>query len=213
MKVNWRKFGTTFLFLYTLFLLVTVASGCAGVLDVISGLLPGLGAAFMAAVSFIKSLEGKTVPADLSAKVQQWGSNIAGFIANIQTIIAAAAGKASAGVIAQIQAVMQQIESSTSSILSEFNVTDSATVSKFTSLVGLGVSLVMTILGLFGVATKLVNREGVTDDQLKAEAAEAEAHVKNAHKAMQDGYKIVRNTATSNADVNAALAALPAELP
>lgn len=213
MKVNWRKFWRTFGLLYVVALIATTVSGCAGILATISGLLPALEAAIMAAVSFVSALEGKTVPATLSGTVKQWGNNVAGLIANIQSIIAAAAGQATAGVIAQIQAVMQQIQSSISSILAEFNVTDGATVSKFTSLLGLGVALVQTILGLYPVAMALVSRSGVSDEQLKAEAQEADTHVKNAHKSVQDAYKVIRDTPSSNADVNSALSALPTALP
>ncbi|MGC2234278.1 MAG: hypothetical protein WBA09_22445 [Candidatus Acidiferrum sp.] len=212
-RVNWRKFWTRFAFMYAVTLTIMFLGGCAGVLATISGLLPALATAFEAAVSFVSALEGKTVPADLSAKVTQWGSNIAGFIANLQSIISAAAGQATAGVIAQIQAVLQQIQTSTASILSEFNVTDSATVSKFISLVNLGVALIATILGLIPVALKLVSRTDVPEAQLEAEATEAGNHVKNAHKSMQEAYKVIRDTPTANTDVNTALTTLPAGLP
>lgn len=213
MKINWRKFGTTFLFLYALFLVATMASGCGGVLSVISGLLPALVAAVDAAVSFVMALEGKTVPAGLSTTVQAWGTKVGGFVTNIQGIISAAAGQATAGVIAQIQAVLSAIQSETQSILSEFNVTDSATVSKFGSLVNLAISFISIILGLFPVALKLVARTDVPKEQLEAEAKEADAQTKNAHKAMQEAYVVIRTTPTASADVNTALSVLPTSLP
>jgi hypothetical protein len=213
MRINWRKFGITFSFLCSLMLAIVFMGGCAGVLSVISGLLPALSAAVVAAVSFVAALEGKTVPASVSAAVKQWGTNIAGFIANLQAIISAAAGAATTGVISQIQAVLQQIQSATSSILSEFNVTDSATVAKFTSLVNLGIALIATILGLIPAAQALVTRPGVTKEQLEAEDQEASTHVKNAHKSMQEAYKVIRDTPTASTDVNAALNTLPTSLP
>jgi hypothetical protein len=213
-RVNWKKFATRLAFVYAVTFAVMFLGGCsAAFLGAISGLLPGLAAAIEAAVTFVASLEGKTVSPTLNTKVQQWGTNIAGLISNLQTIIAAAKGATATTVISQIQAVLQSILSNMSSILSDFNVTDSATVSKFTSLVGLGVALVQTILGLIPIAQATMARASVTAEQLKAEDSEATTHIKAAHKGMQEAYKVIRNTATTNGDVNTALNTLATSLP
>jgi hypothetical protein len=216
-RVNWRKFITRFAFMYGITLAVMFLGGCsAAFLGVISGLLPALAAAVEAAVSFVASLEGKTVSPTLSAAVQKWAANVAGLITNLQNIISAAQGAATTSVIAAIQAAMQAISSAMSSILSEFNVTDSATVSKFTSLVGLGIALVETILGLIPVAqAKLaaIEKAGASKEQLAAEDKEVSTHLKNAHKAMQEAFVVIRTSPTANPDVNAALLELPVALP
>jgi hypothetical protein len=209
-KVNWKRFVFIFAVLQICFLSV----GCsASILGAISALIPGLVTLVNAAVSFVMALEGKTVPANVSAAVQKWSSNIAGLISNLQGIITAASGKATSGVIVEIEAVMQQIQSSITSILSEFNVKDSATVSKFTSLINLGLGVVATILALIPATSLLLTRTGVTKAQLVEEDALASAHVKNGHKGMQAAYKIIRDTPTENGDVNVALLGMPAALP
>ena len=213
-KVNWRKFGTTFLFLYAVLLIVTLASGCsAAFLGAINALIPALEAAITAAVSFVVALEGKTVSASVSSTIQAWGTKVSGLIANLQSIITAAAGQSSAGFISQIQAAMQAILSAITSILPEFNVTDSATVSKFTELLGLGVAAVQAILGFIPLVQAKLATPGITNEQLEAEDKVAKVHIENAHKTLQSTYKVIRSEETASADVNEALTAMPASLP
>jgi hypothetical protein len=210
MKMNWKKFVFIFAVLQVCFLSI----GCSpAILGAISALIPGLVTLVNAAVSFVMALEGKTVPASVSASVQKWSASVADLISQLQGIITAAAGKATTGVISQIEAVMQQIQSSITSILADFNVKDSATVSKFTSLINLGLGVVATILALIPATSLLLARTDVTKQQLVEEDALAAAHVKNGHKGMQAAYKIIRDTPTENGDVNAALLGMPAALP
>ena len=215
MKVfNVRKFFVTFAFLYALMLAVTFASGCsAAFLGAISALIPALEAAISAAVAFVVALEGKTVSASVSATIQAWGTKVQGLISNLQAIITAAAGQSSAGVIAQIQAAMQAILSAITSILPEFNVTDSATVSKFTELLGLAVAAVQAILGFIPLVQAKLATPGITDEQLEAEDQVAKTHINNAHKTLRETYKVIRDEQTASVDVNEALTAMPASLP
>jgi hypothetical protein len=214
MKFSWKKFLKVFAFTYGFLLVMTCLVGCsAAFLGAISALLPALEASVSAAVAFVVALEGKTVSASVSAAIQKWGTNVASLITSLQDIITAAKGAATASVISQIQAAMQAISSAMSSILPDFDVTDSATVSKFTALLNLGIGLVSTILGFIPLIQTALARVGVTNEQLKAEDQEATAHIKNLHKGFQDAYKIVRDTPTASGQVNAALNGLPAGLP
>jgi hypothetical protein len=211
---NVRKFLVTFAFLYMLMLFVTLASGCsAAFLGAISALIPALEAAISAAVAFVTALNGKTISASVTSAIQAWGTKVQGLIANLQSIITAAQGQSSAGVIAEIQAAMQAILSAITSILPEFNVTDSATVSKFTELLGLGVAAVQAILGFIPLVQAKLATPGITNEQLAAEDQVAKVHINNAHKVLQSTYKVIRDEQTASVDVNAALTTMPASLP
>jgi hypothetical protein len=209
MRVNWRKF----LLYFTLFQAVLLMAGCtASWLGAVSALLPALEAAVSAAVSFILALEGKTVPAGVTAAVQKIAADIAAQITNVQALIADYKAAASQGVLAQIQAVFQGIVTDLTSILSGFNVTDPSTVSKFTALVGLAVAAVQAIIGLIPLVSVAMS-SGASPAVLEAQDKEATAHIVNAHKSLQQAYKVIRNSATDSTDVNSALQTLPPSLP
>jgi len=209
MKINKKRF----LGLFLLFNLVFLIAGCsASWLGAISALLPGLEAAVSAIVSFVLALEGKTIPASVSQAIQKWGSNAATLIANIKSIIASVTGAVTQGVVAEIQAGFAALQSSTQAILNAFAVTDPSTVSKFTNLVGILVTVVTTILGLIPLATKAVSG-AMTKEEMETADKSTASELKNTHKIMQETYKSIVTTPTENADVNTALEALPQSLP
>ena len=209
MKVNWRKFFTTFAFLQiTLFL-----AGCtAAWLGAVSALLPALEAAVSAVVAFVVALEGKTVPPAVTAAIQKIGSDVGTEIANVQQLIAAFKAQASSGLLAQIQAVFQAIISNLGNILTGLNVTDSSTVAKITSLVGLAVAAAQAIIGLIPMAIQKMD-SGAPEAELRHYDAVASVSVNNTHKALQEAYIVTVTTMTENPDVDSALAALPQTLP
>ena len=210
MRVNWRKFWTVFALMQVVFL----TCGCAASwLGAISALLPALEAAVSAAISFVMALEGKTVPATVSAAIQKIGSEIAAQISSVQQIIAAASGAATSGVISEIQAVFQAITANLASILTNFQVTDSGTITKLTQLIGLAVAAVQAILGFIPLVQAKLATPGVTNTQLEAEDGLAAVHINNAHKSLQEAYVVIRDTPTDNTDVNEALRTLPVSLP
>lgn len=205
MKVNWRRFLLCFVVLES----IVFVGGCtAAWLSAVSALLPALDIAVGAALSFVLALEGKTVPAAVSAAVQKVFSDVTAQVANVKTLIADYQGAASTGLLSQIQAVFQGIVSNLNNILSAFSVTDSATVTKFTQLVTLCVSAVTAILGVIPIVNaKLAS--GAPAQQLEAEDKEAAVHIKTAEKMYKEAYHVIVTTPTDDADVNAALAALP----
>ena len=213
MKINARNFWTTFAFLYALLLITTVASGCSAAwLGAVSALLPALEAAVSAAVAFVAALEGKTVPATVTATIKKIGDDIAAEIVQVQQLIAAYQSAATTGTLSQIEAVMQAILNNLSSILGAGGIVDSSTVSKLTALIGLAVAAAQSIFALIPlVGTALTS--GASRTVLEAQDKEAAAHIGAAHKGLQQAYVIIRDTPTESADVNSALSALPTSLP
>lgn len=208
MKVNWRRF----LLLFAVFEVVFLCAGCtAAWLSAVSALLPAFQTAVGAALSFILALEGKTVPASVSSAVQKLFSDVGTQITNAQALIADfknAATSAQGSLLAQIGAVFQGIITNLNSILAGFNVTDSATVTKFTQLVTLCVAAAQAILGLIPlVAAKLAS--GASEQQLAAEDKAAADHIKSAEKQYKEAYHVIVSTPTESAEVNVALASLP----
>ncbi len=207
--INWSRFFLVFGLLQVAVLL----AGCtAAWLGAVSALLPALETAVTAAISFVLALEGKTVSASVAAAIKKIGDDIAAEVVNVQTLIADFKTSSSTTVLGQIQAVLQGIMTNLSSILSAANITDTATVSKLTALLGLAIAAAQAIFGLIPlVTTAMVS--GASKAVLQAQDKEAAVHIKNAHKGLQSAYKIIRTTATQNAKVNAALATLPTSLP
>lgn len=208
MKINWRRFLLCFAVLQT----VVFVAGCsASWLGAVSALLPALESAVAAAVSFVMALEGKTVPAAVSAAVQKIGNDIAAQITNVQALIADYKAAASTGLLSQIQAVFQGITANLASILSAFNVTDSASASKLTALIGLAVAAAQSIVALLPlVMAKLAS--GAPASELEAEDKMAAASVGAVKKALEENYVTIRSAPTDNEAVNEALASLPASI-
>jgi hypothetical protein len=205
LKFNFQKFC----FLMLILNMAIFAGGCtAAWLTAVSGLLPGILAVVNAAVSFIFALEGKTVPAGLTAAFQKWQQNIATEIQNVQALIADFKKSSSTGLLSQIEAVMQGIVSQLTGILSGLGITDNATVSKITQLVGLAVAAAQAIVALIPVAISKMN-SGLSRAELEREDRIAANVVETTLKTMKDTYVAIVTEPTTNADVNAALSSLP----
>lgn len=205
MRPNWRKFFTIFGLLQVMFWF----AGCSAAwLGAVSGLLPALESVVSAAIAFVLALEGKTVPASVSAAIQKIGADIQAQIANVQTLIADYKNAASTGLLSQIQAVFQGIIDNLGSILTAFQVSDTATVSKLTQLVGLAVAAAQAIVALIPmVINKMAS--GASHAELEADDKLAAVSVGNFQKGLKEGYVHVVTEPTANADVNAALDSLP----
>lgn len=208
MKINWRRFLLCFVVLQSI---VFVAGCSASWLGAVSALLPALESAVTAAVSFVVALEGKTVPAAVSAAIQKIGSDIATQITNVQLLIADYKAAATTGLLSQIQTVFQGITTNLASILSAFNVTDQASVSKLTALIGLAVAAAQSIVALLPIVmAKLAS--GAPMSELQAEDKMAAASVSAVKGALQENYVVIRSTPTDNEVVNEALASLPTSI-
>lgn len=207
MKLNWKKFAVTFLLLNALFML----SGCsASWIGAVQALMPAIQAAITAVFSLIGALEGKTIPASVTAAVQKIEADVSASLQNAATLLAAITSNASATVLQQIEAAFQAVVSNMSSILSGLSITDSATVAKITNLVGLAIAAVEAVLALIPLATKAASLSEA--EQIHADKA-ATSSIKNTHKVLQHTYHEVVTTPTESVDVNTALAALPQTLP
>jgi len=203
---------STFLFTFLVLQLVVLASGCSAAwLGAVSALMPALETAVSAAIAFVMALEGKTVPASVSAAIQKIGQDISAQIANVQQLITVYQGAASTGTLSQIQAVFQAIVANLGNILTAFQVSDSTTMSKLTQLVGLCVAAAQAILALIPlVATKLAS--GASKSELEADDKLAASSVKNVESGLKQAYVQVISEETPSADVNAALLTLPRTL-
>lgn len=213
MRVNWRKFLFTFSLMYAILLVATLASGCSAAwLGAVSALLPALEAAVTAAVAFVAALEGKTVSASVTAAIQKIGADIAGEITNVQQLIASYQANASTGTLSQIQAVFQSIVVNLGSILTNAQITDSATTSKLTQLVGLAVAAAQAILGFIPLVSAKLSQPGVTREELEADDKVATQHVKQVEEGLKTAYQAFVTEKTGQVDVDAALAKLPQSL-
>lgn len=208
MKINCKKFVFVFALLETCLIL----AGCSAAwLGAVGALLPTLETLVSAAIAFVMALEGKTVPASVTAKIQQIGQDIAAEITNVQQLITVYKNAASTGTLSQIQAVFQAIVANLGNILSAFQVTDSATVGKFTQLVGLAVAAAQAILALIPlVIGKLASN--APKAELEAEDKLAASSVNNVTSGLKTAYVQVISEKTASADVNTALATLPRSL-
>jgi len=205
MKFNWRKFAAV----YFILTVAVMLGGCtAAWLTAVSGMLPGILAVVNAVVSFVAALEGKTVPAGLTAAFQKWESNIASEIANVQSLINDLKQSSSTTILGQIQAVMQGIATNLNSILSGLSITDSSTVSKITQLVGLAIAAANAIIALIPLAINRLN-SGADEHELQAADKLATSAVNQSLTVMKETYVAIVTEHTTNAEVNAALDILP----
>lgn len=212
MKINWKQFFKTFFVVYSMMLIATFCVGCtASWIGVVTGLLPAIEAAVSAIVAFVENLQGKTVPPSVTAAIQKITADIQTELQNVSTLITQVQSGGST-VIAQIGAALNGVLSNLGSILSGLSITDSSTIQKITELVGLAVAAVQAVLAIVPLAqAKLA--ESPSEAHLEAFDKATASNMKNTHKALQEGYKVVVTTPTESMDVNEALAALPQNLP
>jgi hypothetical protein len=206
MKINWKRFFTVFALLNICFVLC----GCGTWVAAIQALMPAINVAVTAIFSLIAALQGKTVPASVTAFWQKLQADISTQLSNVASILSTISANANATVLQQIEAVFQAITSNLNSILTGLNVTDNSTVTKITNLVEIAVAAVEAVLGLIPLAMKANTLSDA--EKLHADKA-ATSSIKNTHKVLQTEYHSVVTTETTNADVNLALAALPQVLP
>jgi len=209
MKVNWRRFAG----LFVLFTLVLLCTGCtASWIGIAQSLIPAIASALSGLISFILSLEGKTVPASVSAAIQKIVTDIQTELGNVQTLI----NNVTAGgttVLGQIDAALNSIMANLKSILAGLSISDSSTLQKITEWVGLAITAVEAILAIVPLAQKELAVEH-SQKELAAFDHKLSASLKNTHKTMQSQYQEIVSTMTGEADVDAALAAVvPQALP
>jgi hypothetical protein len=206
LKLNWKKFALVFLLCNA----VLFISGCGSWVTAIQALMPAINVAVTAIFSLIAALEGKTVPASVTAFWQKLQADISTELTNVQAILSTISANASSTVLQQIEAVFQAITSNLNSILAGLNVTDNSTVTKITNLVEIAVAAVEAVLALIPLAM----HASVLDDAQKLHADKAAtSSINNTHKLLQSEYHSIVTTPTANGDVNLALAALPQTLP
>jgi hypothetical protein len=194
-----------------LILTVVMSAGCSPAwISGVQGLLPAIQTAVMAVAAFVAALNGKTVTAAFSATVQRISTDVAGGINDLKTLLADYQNGPDQTTLGKIQAVLNGILANLQSILTDTSITDTATVSKLTQLVGLAVIAAQTILGFLpAIHFTMTNRAHFSDGDLKRADKNAKASLDFAGRMLRQEYEAARTTVTDSADVNAALAALP----
>jgi uncharacterized protein (DUF697 family) len=150
--------------LFACLAVVSLLTGCtAAWLGAVSAMLPSIVTLVEAIVAFATGLSGKTVSVATLNFIQKVALDIKGEITNAQTLIAAYKNSPDNSTLGSLTAVFNSIVANLGSILSNANITDSATVGKLTQLVGLGVAAVQAVLGLIplviGNMTKFAAKE------------------------------------------------------
>ena len=208
MKFNRNVFWKVFLTLSVLEACLFLTGCTAAWITAVSAMLPSILAVANAIVAFAASLQGKTVSASTYSTLQKWETDLATEIAAVQAIVAQIKASATTTLIGQFQTAMQAVSQQFNSILTGLNVTDSATVAKFTQFLSLGIAAVSAVLALVPMAlaklqAKPSKQELAHYDKLAAKVT------KQAETAMKEAYVAIVTEHTANADVNSALDALP----
>lgn len=224
MKSNWfdtRKFVRSFCIVYGLILVATVLGGCGSWVSAASSLWPAIEAAVTAAFAFITSV--KTLPASVLATVQKIEADVQTALQNASALLTELASNTTATTIQKFQEVLQFILQNFNSILIAINVSDPATVSTATKLVGLAVAAIEAVLAIIPLLMPKLKAleagEKVSDAELKAADQHATSSIKNIHKVLKSDYHTVvtcadlPNHTTGNPVVDEALWALPQTLP
>lgn len=208
---NWRRF----LFVSSLIWVVCVCAGCtASWIGAINALLPALGTAVEAIAEFIAGLEGKTLSAEFVAGVNKIIADIQTELQNLSTVLASITGTVTETVTQQIETILNAVVTNLGSILSGANITDSATVTKLTQLIGIGVSAVEAILALIPVLLARLQATPAPDEkELGALDQSATHNFHHIHDGLKSAYRVIIDNPTDSADVNATLKALPQSLP
>jgi uncharacterized membrane protein len=209
-----KKFNTICLLASILFLVLFNAGCTAAWLSGISALLPSILALATAVFDFLKALKSGLVPANALARVQEIVGDIGTEINNAQEAIAAYTQATVTDVIGKLNVVFQNILTNLQSILGGLNITDSATLAKVTSLIGLAVAAAQAVLGMIPIVNSVVaNASKYSEHDLKALDAQASDHFKNFHKGIRDAYHDWVTTPTLSPDVNIVLEGMPKQLP
>lgn len=197
-------------------LMLAVSTACtAAWLSAVSAMIPSIETLTSAIIAFIVGLEGKTVSAATAAFVQKVGNDIQAEILNAQTLIAAYKSSPSTTSLGKISEVFSAIVASLGSILSNANVTDVSTVSKIQQLVGLAVAAIQAVLGMIPLvinATEKYAQKKIDAADVRHADGAAASLISNRHQELTEGYKLIRDTPSGSAEVDAVLATLPATI-
>jgi len=212
LKVNWRMFAVRFSVLCCFGFALLFMGGCSATwIGALQGMIPAIGGIVTALVSFVSSLEGKTVPPAFSAAVQKWAANVTDLLSQLSTLVAAA-GSGTGTIITQIQSVMSQLSTSLNSILQDSGVTDASTLAKIEEFVQLAIAAVNAVLALFPLALARIKSAGGNLAKLEAVDADAKDVINAAHKTLKSTYHAVVTQETTSLVVNQALGAMPQQI-
>jgi ABC-type multidrug transport system fused ATPase/permease subunit len=190
-------------------------TGCnaAWVATATNVLLPALKVAIMAIATFVTTLNGKTLTQSFVNAVNKVTTDAVATIGNVMTLVGEFATDPSPTLLGKISDLLTALVSSLSQIMTGVSISDPATVSKLTMLISLAVAAAQAVLAIIPVVqTAMPALATMSDAQKLSLSSRTDKRLKNAHQELADEYEAIRTEPTANADVNAALAALPATL-
>lgn len=214
-KGDRRKYRT-FTRLALVFTGLVFLVGCqAAWLSAVSAMLPSIETLVTSIIAFAAGLEGKTVSAATLAAISKIGADVKGQIGTAQTLIASYQTDNNPTTLGKISDIFTAAVASLGTILANLNITDLATTSKITQLVGLGVAAIQAVLGLIPlVHTTMAKYQSkqVSDDDVKHADTQAAAVVNLHNNQLKNSYRIIITTPSGNSDVDAVLHTVPAHL-
>jgi hypothetical protein len=205
---NTRRFWQVFFTLAAVELLLFTTACTAAWITAINGLLPSIAALVTSVLSFVSALEGKTVSAAMVSTIQKWQENVATEIKNAEAILAAYNQSEGSSYLRQLQTVMQAVLTQFQGILQGIDITDSATVSKLTQFVGLGIAAINAVISLIPIAVRKLDSVTPIGELRAYDKFAATVTVKSAQ-VVRETYASIVEEPTESDDVNAALNSLP----
>ena len=179
-------------------------------LAAVSAMLPSIEALATAVLAFVAGLQGKSISEATAAAIARIGADIKGEIVNGQVLIADFQTSQDTALLGKISAVFQGILASFQSILANASITDAATVSKLTQLVGFAIAAVTAVLGLIPLVSAEYSRTHVDLAEAQHADKQAASLIAHHHKALQEGYAVWHSEKTGIEAVDEAVAACPA---
>jgi hypothetical protein len=195
------KLRKSHLLLLCLCLSMVMLTGCTATwITALGAAIPGISALITAIATFVAALAGKTVSASVAAAIKKYTADALAELQNLASIISAVAGAVTQDTIGKISVALNAVLTNLQGILTSANITDSATLSKLSMLIGLGVAAVQAALALIPlIAVKNT-----------APLSTAELTVLDHHmKGFKAEYHVIQSTLTGQVDVDAALAEMP----
>ena len=206
---------STLLLLAILCVGVMFLTGCtaAWVSSVTSALLPAAKAAIMAIATFATALKGKTLSEAFVNAVNKVASDASTTIANVMSLVQEWVTDPSTTTLGKINDLLNALVTNLGGIMSGVSISDPATSGKLTLLISLAVAALQAVLGVIPVIQAATPALATMSEEQKLSLANrTKKRLQAAHQELVEEYAAIRTETTANADVNAALAALPAQL-
>jgi len=165
--------------------------------EIVGALIPAAGNL----ITLVAALEGKTVSANDLQIVQSAGTQATADLQLIQSLIAAyekADASAKAGILSQIQAAIQGVQTNLQGLLAALHIKDTATQAKVTAVIGIVLSEVQSLAAILPIVQGGVMKASVAGTKRPPLGASA----------FVSSYNATLSAKTGNADVDRVAAGL-----